>query len=746
MSQPTANSHSMTRHSITRMVSHPGLPVAMVATLAGMSLVMLCEAFTECAYLTMDASPLTFRLAVAAAMLATAMGPTVLARVVRLLRNITFKNFDAHRVSESGPARASQQQAEDHELRWMITSVVAMIGCVMVLALPEVFAFVHRLKATVVREFLWADISVSMLEGLVLFAIAALPFSFLGLLVRCAHQISETDGRWRLAASAWLLTGAGFGCMFFPLLMRALGDSFLLMRLACGPLAMVALIATWQVSRKKARSRHPDVESLTEPEFGQRWPTVLRLALAVLVASVVCAGFVWVYVASTVRLDQEIATYACSGLFIAAAFGIFLANRRAHDGNELVGVFGQSAVAAGIALAASVAGFNLVLRECDAPFVQSLGFVLLWGMCGCAPVLFAAYAIGVGSISLLRRHAYRGQQGATLLWMTFAVVAVVLLCVAPALMRRLGSFATLTAAALSMVATGGILIIHGPTSQQGPYRARLVGVFAVVLMMMWTMPHFGRGWLSDQQHSRELIAESTWMSYYFDSSGRGRPIHAGDDARRDRLRTSGAFSLRGIDRAREARVGVLDLTGAGFELLPPSLTDNVDAYSFDLHLRERITGRGGLASPVMSWPQLRSSCDAYDLLVVSLAELPPRALRKTVNRWFLETSMARLSGDGVLMLVLPLDEAEIVTRFGMLADSFGKSNCYCGVSAVEAQGKTMVSIFMGKGKNAESNIRNLSPRPIYEPRVLFQFATDQATQLSHAGVPAKLIPRLAAAE
>ena len=122
MSQPTANSHSMTRHSITRMVSHPGLPVAMVATLAGMSLVMLCEAFTECAYLTMDASPLTFRLAVAAAMLATAMGPTVLARVVRLLRNITFKNFDAHRVSESGPARASQQQAEDHELRWMITS------------------------------------------------------------------------------------------------------------------------------------------------------------------------------------------------------------------------------------------------------------------------------------------------------------------------------------------------------------------------------------------------------------------------------------------------------------------------------------------------------------------------------------------------------------------------------------------------------------------------------------------------
>ncbi len=741
MSQPTTNPHL-----ITRLIGHLGVPVAVVAMLAGMSLVMLCAAFTECAYLAMDTSPLTFRLAVAASLLATAMGPIVLARIVQLLRNVTLKTTKTVDNAASRQTRISQQHAEDHELRWIVTSVVALIGCVIVVGLPEIFGLVHQIKASVVQQFLWAGFSVSVFEGLILFVIAVLPFSFLGLLVRCVHQVSECDGRWRLAAGAWLLVGAALGCVLFPLMTQVLSDRFLMMRLACGPLALAALISTWQVSRKKSRVECRDVDRLTEPEYGQRWPTVLRLAIAALLASVACAGFVWIYVASTVRLDQDIATFACSGLFVSAAVGVLLASRRARDESELLGVFGQSAVAAGIALAAAVAGFNLVLRACDAPFVQSLGFVLLWGVCGCAPVIFGSYAIGVGSISLLRRYAYRGHQGATLLWMSLVVVALVLLFVGPSMMRSLGSFATLTAAALCMVATGGILIIHGPTGRQGQHRARLVGVFAVVLTMMWTMPHFGRGWLSDQQHSRELIAESTWMSYYFDSAGHERPIHESDDERRDRLRAPQSFSLRGFDRVREVRVGVLDLTGAGFELLPPSLADNVDAYSFDLHLRERITGRSDDASPVMSWSQLRSSPDAYDLLVVSLSELPPRALRRTVNPWFLETAMNRLSGDGVLMLVLPLEQADIVSRFGVLADSFGKARCYCGVSAVEAQGKTMVSIFMGKGANAEANIRNLSPSPIHEPRVLFNFGDLQRTRLSRVDMPVRSTPRLAVAE
>ncbi|GJM26597.1 MAG: hypothetical protein DHS20C16_30120 [Phycisphaerae bacterium] len=616
----------------------------------------------------------------------------------------------------------------------------------MILGAPEIFEFVHQIKAAIVRQFLWARISVSILEGVVLFVIAAAPFSFLGLLVRCVHQVSDCDGRWRVASGAWLLFGAALGCVAFSLIGQVLSDKYLVMRLACGPLVLAALISTSQVSKKNPTPKQSDGDDLAEPEFGQRWPTILRLAVAVLLASAVCAGLVWVYVANTVRPDQNVSMIACSGLIASAAVGMFLASRRARDGSELVSVFGQSSVAAGIVLAATVAGFNLVLRECDAPFVQSPGFVLLWGVCGCAPVLFASYAIGVGSISLLRRYAYRGHQGATLLWMSFAVVALVLLFVAPNLMRSLGSFATLTAAALCMVATGGILIIHGPADRQGLHRARLLGVFAVVLTMMWTMPHLGRGWLSDQQHSRELIAESTWMSYYFDPSGRKRPIHANDDSSKYRRHATRSFSLRGADRAREARVGVLDLTGVGFEFLPPSLSDNVDTYSFDLHLRERITGHRDFSMPVMSWPQLRSTSDAYDLLVVSLSELPPRALRKIVHRGFLETTVARLSSDGVLMLVLPLDEAEILSRFGVLAESFGDANCFCGVSAVEAQGRTMVSIFLGRGANAEANVRELSPSPVHGPQVLVDFGSDRSARLSGSSEMSTVVSRFAIAE
>ncbi len=733
-------------------IGHPGVPVAAVAMLAGLSLVTLCAAFTECTYRSMDISPLTFQLSMAAAMFATALGPLVLARVVLSLRSLSLKRSVSNSESASRRVRTTEKRDEDRELRWMVTSIVALVGCVLILATPEVFGWVHQIKTAILGEFLWATLSVSILEGVVLFVIAAAPFSFLGLLIRCVHQVSNCDGRWNIATAAWFLVGAGIASLTVPLIAERLNNDFLLMRLACGPIVLAALISTWQVSRKLVPRDKQSSGDPSEPEFGQRWPTVLRLAVAVMFMSIVCASAVWIYVASAVRFDRDVSLIACSGLFISAAAGIYLASRRARDANDLVGVFGQSAVAAGIVLAGAVAVFNLVLRECAAPFVQSFGFVLLWGVCGCAPVLFAAYAIGIGWVSILRRYVYRGQQGATLLWISFAVVGLTLLFVAPGLMRRLGSFATLIAAALCMVATGGILIIHGPSVRQDYHRARVAGVFAAVLAMMWTMPYFGNGWLSDQQHPRRMIAESTWMSYYFDDSGHKRAIHAGDLSlgrsvkSTPGLMTQPPFALRTTDDVREPRVGVLDLAGAGLELLPPDLSEDADAYSFDLHLRGRISPSSKLASPIRSWPQLRSSYDVYDLLVVSLSDLPPRALRRTINRSFLETTINRLSVDGVLMLLLPMDDTKILNQFGRLASSYDSGQFYCGVTRVESQGRALVSVFLSRGSNGESNVREWSPNLLYKPQVLTNVRPDLTIQLSDASAANPTGPVFAAIE
>ncbi len=735
---------STSRPIASRSIGHPDAPVACVAILAGFSMVVLCVALTECAYRSMDISPLTFQLSVAAAMFATALGPICLAQVLLSFRKISLRRGQSDQDTHTQNVKPSKKRAEDRELRWMVTSVVALGGCVLILVTPEIFQWVHRAKAIVVREFLWASLSVSALESVVLFIIAVAPFSFLGLLVRCAHQVSNCDGRWNPTIGAWFLSGAALALFVVPWLVGRIENHFLLMRLACGPMVIAALISTWQVTRKQSLPRHQEADNLTEPEFGQRWPTVLRLAVAVLTVAVVCACVVWVYVAGAVRYDRDVSFAACGGLLLSAASGLYLASRRARDANDLVGVFGQSAVGAGIVLAGAVAVFNLVLRECDAPFVYSFGFALLWVICSCGPIFFAAYAIGIGSISILRRFAYRGQHGATLLWMRFAVVGLTILFVAPEMVRRLGSFATLAATALCMVATGGILIIHGPASRQGIQRVRIAGVFAVVLLMMWTMPYLGRGWLSVQQHPRQLVAESTWMSFCCDRSGSLRAIHATDS---DSTMGQNRFGLRSPDEVREPRVAVLDLDGTSLELLPPNLSTHADTYSFDLQLRKRIGGsKSSSYATVKSWPEFRSAADHYDLLIVSLSDLPPKALRKTISHSFFETTIARLSGDGVLMLLVPMDDSESLNRVGRLAVSYESKQFYCGVTGAEAQGREMVSVFLACGLEAESKVRSISPYRLHSPQVLTRIRPNLTVHLSDASAARDVAGKLASVE
>jgi len=392
---------------------------------------------------------------------------------------------------------------------------------------------------------------------------------------------------------------------------------------------------------------------------------------------------------------------ACALALFSVAIGLFLAHRRSREVGELIGAFGQSAVLAGVALAGGAALFIVLLRS-DAPFIQSPGFILLWVVSACVPITCAAYAVGVGSVSILRRYAFRGDQGATLLWSTIVVVGVVVLLVAPNMLRTLGSFATLTAAALCMVATGGILIIHGPATAQEFHRYKISGVFVVVLTMMWAMPHLGLGWLSDQQNRRGSLVESWWISFDLDSPGKPRPIRENDTTVTFGNDVQPAIHLQD-DRTGAKRIGVLDLTGAVLDVLPPTLSATADLFSFDRALLRRVANRFDDDRLIRSAAEMRTGPERYDLLVISLSNLPPAALHRASDGSFLKTVLARLSADGVLLLLVPARNESVVSRIRTVATSQTGESVYWGVASPAMSGPNTISLFAGLGTGAESN-------------------------------------------
>ncbi|NOX57507.1 MAG: hypothetical protein GXP29_01445, partial [Planctomycetes bacterium] len=93
----------------------------------------------------------------------------------------------------------------------MVTTVVALAACVSVLVSPELFAAASRLQAFGREQFLWTAPALAAFEGVVLFIAGLIPFALLGLLIRCAHQVSFADGRWHFVMFGWFFFGAALG-------------------------------------------------------------------------------------------------------------------------------------------------------------------------------------------------------------------------------------------------------------------------------------------------------------------------------------------------------------------------------------------------------------------------------------------------------------------------------------------------------------------------------------------------------
>ena len=104
------------------------------------------------------------------------------------------------------------------------------------------------------------------------------------------------------------------------------------------------------------------------------------------------------------------------------------------------------------------------------------------------------FALAYGHLALLRRAGNRARTHASLLATTLAVWGTMaFLLVRPYLMGR-HSFVLIAACAVSLVALGGVVVIHEPVDSPRTRRRRLAAVFVSVALLIGLLPAAGRQW------------------------------------------------------------------------------------------------------------------------------------------------------------------------------------------------------------------------------------------------------------
>ena len=488
----------------------PIAAVVSISLLSGLGLSLLSIGFVEHCYRVMEFSPRTFRLSASAILFSLAIGPRLPRRGSILLAEFIRRRLEKrNRPVDDGVVPTGSQEGVDRDLLWTITCISCLVAGLGALLLPVILNWCTGVLEYGLSGFIWRNNPLTVFEMLILLLAALVPFSLIGFLIRCVHQLGCPSGRWNFGVFGWVLAGTAIGFLLMALFVGFPSNGLLLMRCGAVPLLLAAMVSVWTaVPGVKHRRSGGEEMLLDEPEIGERWPVVLRMAVFVCVCATVADALLWVYVVGTLRdTSSEFSDtlFAGGGMLLAGSIGIWIASKRMLLVRHRIGSLGTHCVISGVLLAAGVAVFNIVVRSSCTTFRDTPGFWLLWAICAFVPFVAVAHAVGYGGIAVLRRSAYFADTGSTILRMMLVAVGVSFLFVALCLIELLGSYATLVAAALALLATGGILIIHEPSYVSGPSRAGTVLVFAAVLAMTWFMPQAGGGWLRGQLVSRGSI-------------------------------------------------------------------------------------------------------------------------------------------------------------------------------------------------------------------------------------------------
>jgi hypothetical protein len=471
------------------------------------------------------------------------------------------------------------------------------------------------------------------------------------------------------------------------LLLRADGQA-LVLHGAAVPLFVAGVLAVRRGGQRSKVSRPRRARTVfDEPECGTPWPVILRLAVVVTVMATAGAVLVWVYVVDALDMAAQGWRSFSGGLLIfCCGAGMVTACRRCRlENRHGMGSFGVRCALAGGVMALGMALFNIVTRASYPAFLQSPAAWVLWILCAGAPLVVISHVLGRGVVAFLERSAGDPKAGAALWQMMLAGAALAVLVVTFTLLERLGSYPTLVAMALVLLAMGGTLIIHDPFSNPAAHRLRLAGVFGGVIAMTFLMPEAGRRWLGHQQRLRGRLVESWWVTHELANN---RPALSPDGS-----------TLTGVDALIDwyqmpvgARVGVVSLFADKRLTLPDSFSGRVSQWAV---LGGATAGRGSPPGTA-KWSALRAlraSRERYDVLIVELGEAPAEFAQSLLSEGLMERVWVKLAPDGLLLCAFPASaQVESAMRAGLAATALQGAGASAAFQPVSIAGRACLTV------------------------------------------------------
>ena len=686
----------------------------------GVGLTLACGGFLEASYAALDCSPLTYRLAMAAALLWTAAGAgRSLSGIEQRLATVVERFSVPRSVERSATHR--RPAAVEREALWLFAAVIALVVGLAMLMTPWLIAGAGSVSQRVISGFLWSNWTLTIHDTLFL-AVAAAPFFLFGLMLRLAHRVACPYGRWHAGAIGWSIGGSSAGLMILWLIDVGVGGAGVMLGSAAAPCLAAAVLAAYRASpafRRGGVHRSP-LALIDEPDLGEHWPVVLRLAVGLATVGAIAVGLMWMHVVSVLHngdITRILPASAC--MLLAGGIGWRLSIVRSGQSEHGIAALGMKCVASGIAVAAGAALFNLIHRASFLPFRDTPGYWMLWVLSACIPAAILGYTVSFGVIAVMRRGSPQIDVGASALRVILAGGAVSFLFVAAPLVDILGSYAGLVAVALALLAAGGILIIHEPFRSAGEERIRLAVVFGGVVLMTSVMPAAGVGWLNGRQDGHSRVVESWWMSYRVSPSGEMAP--AGHSVEVGSAANPGLPDADLLDWSRVppgSRVAVMGVDANELQQPDRRAELRIDTLAFDPKVCKKLervaptcandaqaTTPPALPMNALRW--MRTTPDRYDFVLVSLRNVSGRIASRIMTSVIEAGDAGRLSPDGALAVILPRvgdgrSVESALARAALAGYEVGKTNSGDGSRVV----------FCGRSGEFKSHVERWSIGPV----------------------------------
>ncbi|MCH7885301.1 MAG: hypothetical protein IIC01_08630 [Planctomycetes bacterium] len=405
------------------------------------------------------------------AFLALALGVAVPTRLATWVCATAWQRFVSRGKRSEVSAVLLDVGSADRPLYWVVLSVIALGGGIATALLPIHVHFALVGYDWLLAHFVWSEATLDLLHVGIALATGFVPLTMLGLAASCTHHLSCPWGRWETRATGWWLIGGCGGVWTGSWLARSESAGNLVLLAASLPSLLAAVVSVAVSSARPGRWAASESESSPLPMWSDRWPRLLRAGIVAVGGGGACGAFVW---AGHLAGEQHSQGAAPGAMLLAMAVGVFAACRSRRSGLRSIGGFGVASACAGVIVAVT----TVLLAH--APGAGG-------GLCHAAAwvaVSGIAYATTYGRKTLLDRVASRSTAGAKVLAGLLACAGFTIWLGAPRVARWMGEPATLVLLALSLLALGGMLIIHEPSYSPATRRVRLWAVFASVGMMI----------------------------------------------------------------------------------------------------------------------------------------------------------------------------------------------------------------------------------------------------------------------